>query len=66
MGVGADAGMEKLGIFVKTITPGGATDRAGRIHVNDQIVEVGWWRVGFKVFFLPEIQCLKSNIMLFL
>ncbi|KAL5109868.1 Neurabin-1 [Taenia crassiceps] len=40
MGMTFVNGVEKLGIFVRAITPGGAADVDGRMRVYDQLVEV--------------------------
>merc|ERR1719167_1705669 len=40
LGAGAELGLEKLGIFIKSVTPGGVAAKDGRVKEGDQIIEV--------------------------
>merc|ERR1719167_830144 len=40
LGAGAELGLDKLGIFIKSVTPGGVAAKDGRVKEGDQIIEV--------------------------
>ncbi|XP_066911682.1 putative leucine-rich repeat-containing protein DDB_G0290503 isoform X2 [Clytia hemisphaerica] len=67
LGVGTQKGFEKLGIFVKTLTEGGASQKDGRIQVNDQILEVnGVSLVGVTQYFAAQTLKGANGIVRFL
>jgi len=66
IGVGADSGVEKLGMFVKNVVPGGSVDIDGRIKVYDQIIAVdGVSLVGITQKFAAKVLSNSSDVIRF-